>query len=60
MSGDFTILMLCVCALISLVLAFAVEKTTTAYAEGFAILISIVVVTNVAAGNDYRKEQQLL
>ncbi|KAF4650973.1 hypothetical protein FOZ61_010901 [Perkinsus olseni] len=55
---DFTILMLCGAAIISLVLAAAYERTATAYAEGSAIIIAILVVTNVAAINDWRKQRQ--
>ncbi|KAF4667456.1 hypothetical protein FOL47_003588 [Perkinsus chesapeaki] len=55
---DFTILMLCGAAVISLVLAATYERTATAYAEGSAIIVAILVVTNVAAFNDWRKQRQ--
>ncbi|KAF4695204.1 hypothetical protein FOZ60_005528 [Perkinsus olseni] len=50
--------MLCGAAIISLVLAAAYERTATAYAEGSAIIIAILAVTNVAAINDWRKQRQ--
>ncbi|EER09514.1 plasma membrane calcium-transporting ATPase, putative [Perkinsus marinus ATCC 50983] len=55
---DFTIIMLCGAAIISLVLAAAYERTPTSYAEGSAIIVAIMVVTNVAAINDWRKQRQ--
>ena len=56
--SDFTVLMLVAAAIVSLVLAFAYEKTAGSYAEGFAILLSVVIVTNVTATNDYSKQKQ--
>ena len=58
--SDFTVIMLCCAAIVSLVLAFAYEKTAGSYAEGFAILVSVLLVTNVAAVNDYRKQAQFM
>jgi Ca2+ transporting ATPase len=55
---DFTVLMLSGAAVVSLALAFGYEKTAGSYAEGFAILISILIVTNVTAINDYNKQKQ--
>jgi Ca2+ transporting ATPase len=56
--SDFTVLMLAAAAVVSLVLAITYEKTTGAYAEGVAILVSVVLVTNVTALNDYSKQRQ--
>ena len=56
--GDLTILILCVSALVDLGIAIGYAHTTSSFAESAAILISIVVVTNVAASNDYRKQSQ--
>jgi Ca2+ transporting ATPase len=56
--SDFTVLMLVAASVVSLVLAFAYEKTAGSYAEGFAILISVLIVTNVTAINDYSKQKQ--
>jgi len=55
---DFTVLMLSGAAIVSIGLAFGYEKTPGSYAEGFAILISILIVTNVTAINDYNKQKQ--
>ena len=56
--SDFTVIMLVAAAVVSLILAFAYEKTAGSYAEGFAILISVLIVTNVTAVNDYSKQRQ--
>ena len=56
--ADLTIVILCVSALVDLGIAFGYERTMSSYAESAAILISILVVTNVAASNDYRKQAQ--
>jgi len=56
--GDLTILILCVSAAVDLGIAFGYEKSMSSYAESAAILVSILVVTNVAASNDYRKQSQ--
>ena len=56
--SDLTILILSAAAIVSLVLALAYERTVTSYAEAIAILVSILVVTNVAAINDWKKQRQ--
>ena len=56
--GDMTIMILCVSAAVNLGVAVGYERTSSSYAESVAILVSIIVVTNVAAGNDYRKQSQ--
>lgn len=56
--GDITIIILCVSAIVDLGIAIGYTQTTTSYAESSAILVSIIVVTNVAAANDFRKQSQ--
>lgn len=56
--GDLTIRILCVSALVDLGIAIGYTNTSSSYAESGAILVSIFVVTNVAAGNDYSKQAQ--
>jgi Ca2+ transporting ATPase len=58
--SDFTVLLLAGAAVVSLVIAFLYNKDAAHYAEGFALLISILVVTNVTALNDYSKQRQFL
>lgn len=56
---DFTLIVLIVAAVISLILGLAVEKNkSTAWIDGFAILMAVVVVVLVTAFNDYSKELQ--
>lgn len=50
--------MLCGAAVVSCLLAFIVERTVTAYIEGIAIIVTILVVTNVAAFMDWQKGQR--
>ena len=56
--GDLTIMILCAAAIVELGISFGYEHTSSSYAESVAILVSIAVVTNVAAANDYRKQSQ--
>lgn len=58
--GDFTIILLSCAAIVSLILAFVYANDAAHYAEGFALLISVLVVTNVTALNDYSKQKQFL
>jgi P-type Ca2+ transporter type 2B len=55
---DFTVILLSIAALIKLVIAAVYEKTAGSYAEAGAILISVLIVTNVTAINDYQKQAQ--
>mmetsp|Transcript_16664 Transcript_16664/g.65081 ORF Transcript_16664/g.65081 Transcript_16664/m.65081 type:complete len:961 (-) Transcript_16664:40-2922(-) len=57
---DFTLVMLIVSAVISLVLGMTFEDPSTGWIEGTAILVSVVIVVVVAAGNDYAKELQFV
>ena len=56
--SDLTILILCASAIVDLGIAFGYERSMSSYAESAAILVSILVVTNVAASNDFRKQSQ--
>jgi Ca2+ transporting ATPase len=56
--GDLTIIILCISAFVDLGIAIGYHSDVSSYAESAAILISILVVTNVAASNDYRKQSQ--
>ena len=52
-------IMLCAAAVVSLVLAFTVEKhNNVAWIEGVAIIVSVFIVSNVTAGTDYMKQFQ--
>ena len=56
---DFTLIVLIVAAIISLILGLVVEKDKeTSWIDGFAILMAVVVVVLVTAFNDYSKEMQ--
>lgn len=48
------------CAIISIALSLAIadHERSTAWIEGFAILMAVVIVVIVTAINDYTKEQQ--
>ena len=60
--GDFTMRVLMVAAIASIVIEVATaksdDKRSTAWIEGFAIFVAVIVCTNVAAFNDYSKEKQ--
>ncbi len=57
---DTTLIILIIAATISLVLALTVErkKNPTAWIDGVAILVAVIVVVMVTAINDYQKERQ--
>ena len=57
---DFTVVMLTVAAIVSLIVAITYEKDAGHYAEAGAILLSVLIVTNVTAVNDYSKQRQFL
>lgn len=57
---DFTLIMLIVSAIVSLVLGVLFEDPSTGWIEGAAILVSVVIVVLVGAGNDYAKELQFM
>ena len=49
---------LCVAAVVSLVLGIAMEGLAEGWIEGFSILLAVIIITVVASGNNYVKEQQ--
>ena len=56
---DPTLIILIICAIISIVLGLLFEEEkTVAWIEGVAILFSAVIVTLVTATNDFQKEKQ--
>lgn len=59
---DVTLIILIVAATISIILGQTVpgEDRSTSWIEGFAILISVVLVILVTAANDFSKERQFL
>jgi len=59
---DITLIILIVAAAISIILGLTVpgEDIKTSWIEGFAILVSVVLVILVTAANDWSKERQFL
>jgi len=57
---DFTLRVLLAASAISIIANVAVEEDhrSTAWIEGFAIFVAVMVCSSVAAGNDYQKEKQ--
>ncbi|XP_046853514.1 plasma membrane calcium-transporting ATPase 1-like [Xenia sp. Carnegie-2017] len=56
---DTLLIILMVAGLVSLILGVTVEEEkSTAWIEGFAIFVSVIIVALVTAVNDYTKEQQ--
>lgn len=56
--GDFTIRLLCACALFSIILAVTLERDVQlSWVEGVSILVTVLVVINVQAGQDWSKER---
>jgi Ca2+ transporting ATPase len=61
---DVTVIMLCISAAISLILGIFVDGehgddgSPPAWIEGVAIIVSVLIVTQVQAGTDYMKEMQ--
>ena len=49
---------LCVAAVISLVLGIATEGIKEGWLEGASILIAVVIIVSVTAGNNYIKQKQ--
>ena len=56
--NDFTVIVLVISGLLSLVLEAAFGKGSNDWIEGVAILCAVAVVVLVTAVNDYQKEQQ--
>jgi len=57
---DETLILLCISACVSLGLGLGFEDPSTGWIEGVAIIVSVLVVVNVTASNDYVKERQFL
>lgn len=59
---DLMLKILIVAAFISIIVSmiFEADHRETAWIEGFAILMAVLVVSTVTAWNDYKKEQQFL
>ena len=55
---DTTLRILCAASIVSIILGCVLECAATGWIEGFAIIVAIVVVVLVTAGNDYSKERQ--
>lgn len=59
---DLTLRILCVSSCISILVEVLVnlgtDKVKTAWIEGFAIMVAVIVVSSVTAVNDYQKERQ--
>ena len=55
---DTTLRILCAASIVSIILGCVLECAATGWIEGFAIVVAIVVVVLVTAGNDYSKERQ--
>ena len=49
---------LCLAAIVSLTLGIAMEGIAEGWIEGFSILLAVIIITVVASGNNYVKEQQ--
>ena len=57
--NDLTIIMLCIASAVSLALGLSLgEDKSTGWIEGTAILVSVLVVVNVQATNDFLKDRQ--
>jgi len=56
--GDKTLIILMVSAILSIFLGVYVEQNPHGWIEGTAIIVAVLVVASVTAGNDYNKEQQ--
>ena len=56
--SDFTIILLACAGLVSLGIAIGYSKNAESYAKGAAILISVLIVTNVTAVNEFNKQSQ--
>lgn len=59
---DFTLRILMIAAIVSIIVQLATAKSSsqrsTAWIEGFAILVAVFICSSVAAGNDYTKAKQ--
>lgn len=60
--GDFTLRILIACAILSIGVEVGMAQTNelraTAWVDGFAILVAVILSSTVQAANDYQKEKQ--
>ncbi len=60
--GDFTLRILMLCAVLSIIVEMAMAKTTAlreiGWIDGFSIMVAVVLSSSVQAFNDYQKEKQ--
>eukprot|EP01115_Flamella_aegyptia_P003788 TRINITY_DN17074_c0_g2_i1.p1 TRINITY_DN17074_c0_g2~~TRINITY_DN17074_c0_g2_i1.p1 ORF type:complete len:153 (-),score=40.56 TRINITY_DN17074_c0_g2_i1:45-503(-) len=52
------LILLSVCAIIEIILGTTLEENGTGWIDGVAILIAVILVSNVTAGTDYDKERK--
>ncbi|KAN0019555.1 hypothetical protein ACTFIU_002771 [Dictyostelium citrinum] len=55
---DKTLVILIISAVVSIILGLTVEDRKTGWIDGTAILVAVVIVVLVTAGNDYNKEKK--
>jgi len=55
---DKTLIILSVAAVVSIALGLTVEDRTTGWIDGTAILVAVIIIVAVTAGNDYNKEKK--
>jgi magnesium-transporting ATPase (P-type) len=55
---DATLRILCAASIVSIILGCVLKCAATGWIEGFAIIVALLVVVVVTAGNDYSKERQ--
>lgn len=55
---DATIRILCAAAILSLVLGVIMHGIKEGWLEGASIILAVVIISAVTAGNDYMKEKQ--
>jgi len=60
--GDFTLRVLILCAILSIIVEMAMAQTKSArevgWIDGFSILLAVILSSSVQALNDYQKEKQ--
>ena len=60
--GDFTLQILILCAILSIVVEMVMAKTTAmreiGWIDGFSIMLAVILSSSVQAANDYQKEKQ--
>ena len=60
--GDFTLRVLILCSILSIIVEMAMAKTKTmreiGWIDGFSIMMAVIISSTVQAANDYQKEKQ--